>query len=346
MNINLNQMMEPFWKSGMMYDESVMMISYKGQLPQARLLFPPEKILSVTTADHGREFEEGVDWCFEDGLLNLTKNSRIPFTDECEMYPKAAEEGWTQPAKAGGYVLFHEEHFFHDRQLAVTYKHGMNHWKGPIPCHAGDMLPRTHGRLRGKKNVNLILYGDSIAVGANASGVKGAPPFLPNWGQLFTMILEQTYGVPVTFKNPSVGGKTSFWGAENVKTLVADCKPDLVILAFGMNDGSANTDKYIFQKNIRTQIECIREQNSETEFILVAPTLANPETFFAGCQSDYRTVLEELTCTGIVMTDMTSIHEELLKIKKFQDLTGNNINHPNDFLVRWYAQAIAALLLP
>lgn len=185
-------------------------------------MFPPEKILSVTTADHSREFEEGVDWCFEDGLLKLTKNSRIPFADECEMYPKAAKEG--------GYVLFHEEHFFHDRQLAVTYQHGMNRWKGPIPWDARDMLPRTHGRLRGKKNVNLILYGDSIAVGANASGVKGAPPFLPNRGQLFTMILEQTYGAPVTFKNPSVGGKTSFWGVENVKTLVADCKPDIVIL--------------------------------------------------------------------------------------------------------------------
>jgi len=43
---------------------------------------------------------------------------------------------------------------------------------------------------------------------------------------------------------------------------------------------------------------------------------------------------------------MTSVHGELLRHKAYQDMTGNNINHPNDYLARWYAQVIGALLIP
>ncbi len=37
---------------------------------------------------------------------------------------------------------------------------------------------------------------------------------------------------------------------------------------------------------------------------------------------------------------MTTTHADLLKRKRFQDFTGNNVNHPNDFLVRAYAQVM------
>ncbi len=45
------------------------------------------------------------------------------------------------------------------------------------------------------------------------------------------------------------------------------------------------------------------------------------------------------------MVDMTGVHQELLKFKLFRDMTGNNVNHPNDFLHRWYAQEISGLLI-
>ena len=42
---------------------------------------------------------------------------------------------------------------------------------------------------------------------------------------------------------------------------------------------------------------------------------------------------------------MTSIHSQLLEKKKYLDMTGNNINHINDYLGRWYAQILSALLI-
>ena len=42
---------------------------------------------------------------------------------------------------------------------------------------------------------------------------------------------------------------------------------------------------------------------------------------------------------------MTSVWGEMFKRKSFHDLTGNGINHPNDFGHRLYAQVILALLV-
>lgn len=42
----------------------------------------------------------------------------------------------------------------------------------------------------------------------------------------------------------------------------------------------------------------------------------------------------------MAIADITSVHLQLLETKAYRDMTGNNINHPNDFLTRIYAQVI------
>ena len=42
---------------------------------------------------------------------------------------------------------------------------------------------------------------------------------------------------------------------------------------------------------------------------------------------------------------MTSMWDALLKRKSFYDLTGNGVNHPNDFGHMVYAQTLLALLI-
>ncbi len=48
---------------------------------------------------------------------------------------------------------------------------------------------------------------------------------------------------------------------------------------------------------------------------------------------------------GVALADMTSIWAEMLKHKKDWDMTGNGVNHPNDFGHRVYAQVLSALLI-
>jgi acyl-CoA thioesterase-1 len=56
--------------------------------------------------------------------------------------------------------------------------------------------------------------------------------------------------------------------------------------------------------------------------------------------------LADLCRPGIALADLTSIWSALLQHKKDWDLTGNGVNHPNDFGHRIYAQALSTLLIP
>jgi hypothetical protein len=94
-------------------------------------------------------------------------------------------------------------------------------------------------------------------------------------------------------------------------------------------------------------IDSIRAGSPETEFMLVATMLGNAEWGMPMEQFPlYRDALKELCGPGIVLADLTSVWEELLKRKSFYDLTGNGVNHPNDFGHAIYAQVITALLVP
>jgi lysophospholipase L1-like esterase len=342
---SLGDTMIPFWATDTMINESVLMVSNGTKSPEARLLFPAIKILSVKNAALDKTYKEGVDWVFANDTLSLLPGSSAPSLTVEQMYPPKKKRGWTFPKRGGGFVRWREGHYFHDRQLAVTYTHKKGLWKGPVPKYAGSKLPNTLGKLKDGKPVKIVLYGDSITQGGNASGSTGASPRMPPFGELFVEYLRSVYASNITVENTAVGGKSSPWGVANVHARVTVKRPDLVVLAFGMNDGTNNTKPDRFLKNIRAMMQDVKKANPKAEFILVAPTLANPESFFARQQINYGPKLKTLAGIGVQVVDMAAVHQVLLKRKHFRDMTGNNINHPNDFLHRWYAQQLAGLLV-
>lgn len=350
-SFNFDELMTPFWTGTTISNESVLMLSSDSQQPEAPLLFHPSNANSITVrnAQLTTTYAQGVDWLYDSAAnkIRLPAGSTAPYMNRADLYPSTAPTGcFTVNKTGGGSVLGCEGYFFHDRQLVISYNHEPSQWLGPVPAYQGMNLPETTAKLKGGQSIKVTLYGDSISVGLNASGIVGASPGLPNWGTLAMVKLQSNFASNLTFHNPSVGGQTSAWGAQNVHTLVSQEQPDLVIIAFGMNDGSGNVAPSTFKNNIEAIINDVRASNPNAEFILVAPTLANPETVYAGNQADYKAVLQQLTASGTVLMDMTSIHQTLLNKKRFHDLTGNNINHPNDFLVRAYAQALSSLLVP
>ena len=334
----------PFWKTTTMFNESVLMISRNGELPVAKLLFAPDKILSVRNCGLNIDYKEGTDWEYKDGQLRLMKDSRAAYMTDAQLYPDSSKNAF--PKKGGGFIFFMEGSFFHNKQLAVTYTHGPDVWKGYKTNFQGSNLPGVIHKLKGRTLLNILLFGDSIAEGANASGKNNAPPYLPSWGNLVVDGLRKYYKSDIAFTNTSVGGKDSRWGIRTIQENVIAHNPDLVIIAFGMNDGTARMDPKLFKANIHGMINEIRQHNPMAEFILVATMVPNPESEFVGTQESFKKELTELTGRGIVLVDMTSVHKELLTHKSYQDMTGNDINHPNDFLIRWYAQQILGLLIP
>lgn len=340
----LKKAMKPFWKGKIMYNESVMMVAKDGSPPEARLLFKPKKIYAVTNSGQIEQYVKGKDWEYKEGTLRLLPNSKAVFMTEQALYPDSTKKSF--PKNNGGRILFAEGSFFHEKQLAVTYKHKSKAWKGPIPTFQGSILPKSIQKLNSKSEIHILLNGDSIAAGANASGVSNVEPNLPSWGALLAAHLRSSYQTEVKFTNTAVGGMNSEWGMKHVDDLINKHSPDLVLIAFGMNDGTGKVTPEKFKANIQSMISQVRAKKPDTEFILVSTMLPNPESRFVGTQKDFLPALKTLLGPGIALADLTQIHEELLKKKKYQDMTGNNINHPNDFLIRWYAQELAGLLIP
>lgn len=348
-SFDFHRAMAPYWKGDAISNESVQMISTSGGVAQAPLLYVPTGSIVVKNSALTTTYTQGTDWTYDatSNSIRLTAGSAAASMTSAEFSPSTAPTGCFLVSKpAGGSALGCEGAYLHNRQLAVSYTHAGTGWTGAAPAYQGALLPKSVAKLTAGSPIGVTLYGDSISVGHSSTSSFGGAPNMPNWGTLSMVELQTNYRSKVTFRNPSVAGKDSAWGATNASSLVAAAHPDLVVIAFGMNDGTGSVSASAFKANVQSIMNTVTAVNADAEFVLVAPTLANPETSYAGSQSSYKAALDQLAGPGVVVMDMTGMHETLLTKKRFQDMTGNNINHPNDFLSRAYAQALSTLLIP
>ena len=341
--------LRPFWIADTMQGESVLFVREEDAAqPAASLLFEPTCVLAVTSASGEVAYEEGRDYVWTPGShrILLPAGSRIVSRAPSELRRPAGSQPYHLTHRDGnGEIMFGATHEYHDLQTIVTYTH-RSQWSGPRPSLARDALPRTIEKLSVRLPVTIALMGDSISCGCNASGWAGVPPFQPPYQDLLAQGIEARYGGKVTLHNVTDIGTDTAWGLASVRRAI-DADPDLVIIAFGMNDAASRpADEY--RANVRAIIDAVRQARPDAEFILVATMLAEPN--WTSLQHErfpqYRDALSELRGPGIALADLTSVWETLLKEKRYWDLTGNGVNHPNDFGHRLYAQVLMSLLVP
>lgn len=345
------QRMIPLWNTNIVYGESLTMLKDEKGIAKAPLLYTPEKILSVTNAEETVEYKEGKDWLYENGYICIPPTSEIFVFEQDDIFLKNSLEGHSFQIKEG-FLRFEEGNFFHKRQISVTYTCKKGQWTGIMPKYAGDLLPNTVFKIRKGGKLRIALYGDSISVGSNASR-NNISPYQPNYFGLLCDELERRTGCKIEAENFSVGGKDSRWAVDNVGSLVVNHKYDLVIIAFGMND--VRCDPKEFSKNIQKIIETLKTSQPNLEFILIATSTPNPilndqRAFFMGNQPYFKDALDKLVTEisqngGIAVADITGMQRFLHSKKRFIDTTGNNVNHPNDFFHRCYAQFLVEMLL-
>ena len=339
---------KPFWQTSVMHGESVLFVKeIPAANPSASLLFVPTKVLAVRDPSQAITYTEGRDYILKPGSREITlpEGSRITFKLPPDLIRPATSQRYALTRRDGtGEILFGGGHEYHDMQATVTYEHATGTWTDTSPAVRGEELARTRGLLKRKAPVTITLLGDSISTGCNASGWAKAAPYQPPYQDLLAMNLKAVHGSAVTLHNFSVGGTSTDWGVKNIDKVVAT-RPDLVILAFGMNDSSGRPAAQ-YRANILAMIEATRRTVPEAEFILVAPMLGNADwiTLKQELFPQYRDALASLCGPGISLADMTKVWSGMLKHKKDRDLTGNGVNHPNDFGHRLYAQVLSALL--
>lgn len=341
--------LEPFWCAREMRRESLLFTAAAaGGVAIAPLLFPPSGPVQLTSADGLTTFIEGVDFEVDhaSGWLRVPVGSPVPFVTAAQLHP----------APGGGDAFMHvrgnpdrllwwaEGDAFHRVQVAASYAHAPDLWRGHVPGYAGDALPAVRARLGQRAPLTVCVTGDSISEGYNASGFTGVPPWQPPYAPLVAAGLEQHYGAPVVLHNLAQAGTASSDGRYLAAHIAAHA-PHLVIVAFGMND-AGYMDSGEYGANIHGLITAVRDRLPAAEFVLVAPMLPHPEWHYTAIErfSAYRDALAGLCGHGVVLADVTQVWEDVLTRKRAHDLTGNGINHPNDFGHRLYAQVVLARL--
>ena len=339
---DMDRALEPIWRGESVYLESVMLVGGRNRVD---LAYPARRVLEVRSSDLNTLYEEGTDYALEDGSLVIPEGSRLPRFAHDEYYLSAPVPNGSFECALGGHILFGEGGLFHARQFLVSYEHDPSPLF-PQPQAQLNLLDKTRALLEGGNTLRVLFYGDSITTGCNCSDFMNLEPFLPSWMEMTMDGLARRYPRAHLFAhNTAVGGTATEWGLENARERAARLKPDLCFLAFGMNDGTAKIapQRYISQtQGIMAQV---RAANPECEFVLVATMLPNREVKgFDGLQRDYLPDLLNLKGPGCALADMTSLHGALLGRKRYEDMTGNNVNHPNDFLSRVYAQLMLRTL--
>lgn len=342
--------LRPFWRGEVMEGESILFVRDEPtREARASVLFPIRRVLAVRSSSGAVTYEEGRDYTWEAGsrAIVVPPGSRIATATPESLRRPANSQPFRLAHRDGGEdIRFGAKLEYHDLQTVVTYEHAPGLWAAPVPRFDPAALPTALRKLRDREPLKVVVLGDSISTGCNASGWAGGPPFQPGYPDLVARRLRAQYGGPVEVANLAVGGKDSAWGLTMVDAVVA-AEPDLVLLAFGMNDaaGRAAAD---FGRNIAATMAGIRARRPAAEFILVAPMLGNPDWVALRPElfPQYRDALAGLAGPGVALADLTATWAEFLRLKRDRDQTGNGVNHPNDFGHRVYAQVIAALLLP
>jgi beta-galactosidase len=323
----LDEYMQPFWKGDTVYNETV--------LVPGRLLFMPDRILSVRNFGLDTVYTAGKDYAVKNREIVRPTGSAIPLPPDTATRSDLA---WWN---------------LQSQWAVVTYTHH-DRWPGPVPAYAGDRLPRLLGRLKSGLPVRIVAYGMSITRGMDVSGYDRVAPYMPTYMELFAREVQERYPrATVKLFNAGLPGSTVNWGAQYVSEYVSPLHPDLVVLDFGMND-FWRTRPAEFGDSIRSIIRKVRAADPAVEFILLSNMKFDPsyvldsdpsKGYYAGNLAGYHDELQALEGPGITGLNMTGISELLYQRKNAKDCIVNPL-HPNDYLARWYAQGMAALVCP
>lgn len=341
-------LVEPFWRSTTMRAESLLFVRPSSDAPaEATLLFTPMRVPRLESASGTVAYEPGRDYAWAPGSrrIRLTTNSRIPFSTDADLYPPRGSQKHGTCRDREADLLFAEGAELHRVQMAATYEHRHDGWAARWTPTRDPRLGRLGAALHGGEPLRIVLLGDSISVGANASGLYDEPPGNPGYGPLVAGALRERYRSPITFTNLSVGGMGAEWGISQMGQVIAE-RPDLLLIAFGMNDASARKPEERFGDDIAQQLEVLSRQCPGAEALLVAGMTGNPR--WTGTHEEfyprYRDRLAAMRREGVGLADVFTVWRALVERKNYLDLSGNGLNHPNDFGHRVYAMVVLAAL--
>ena len=366
----------PIWNTDISYAETVFVTEYTSNYNMVyQLLYPATEVISVRDSTLQKLYVEGVDYVVENGNIKVLKTGSIKILPYSQYHydissindahydmnnnSKAFYYGETSSVSSPGMSQY---------CIAVTYKHTANSIVS-VPTAKTNKFQKLITKLNNKEDITMVSIGDSITERWSSSASAGLLPGCPSHSNLLASYIREAYGVNVVNNNIAYSGKTTDWALNYCNDRkyvpvekIATFNPDLVIVAFGMNDAGGKTPAN-FLTNINNILNQLKTSCPNAEVLVVGTALPNPQMCWKGGTSaflnyhdDYSaTLLEaEKNWTNAAYADVTKAHIEMLKTnggnpnlnngqaltgrKTYQDTSGSNSNHPNDYFIRVYAQ--------
>ena len=322
---------------------------------EVQTLFPIREIIRITTPANGQEYIDQVDFEYTPGSRSIRRlpGSKMPYIPQEMIRPDENAVCFPAPdARAvggacdGGRLIFNNESFFAENQIAIDYRAQEMDFAPGLDAQS-DRLPRLRKKLADGENIRITLLGDSISEGFNATAFTGSVPYAPNYITQVCRNLEDIFQIQVTLKNRAVNGTGCRFAVQNAAEWENDC-PDLLIIAYGMNDFYAMTAEEFVAKN-QQLIQICRAKAPDSEAVLVTPMTGHPfwKATRPGRDAEFAAAMREFAAAAapnIALADVQKVWKMLLERKDFYDLSGNGINHPNDFGHCVYAAVITQLL--
>ena len=123
-------------------------------------------------------------------------------------------------------------------------------------------------------------------------------------------------------------------------------------MAFGMNDGGVSDSATKTKSNVKSIIDKMYQLNSKTSVMIVSTMtphsgtdwdndkIKGQETQLLDLATSYRS-----SGKAVAVAQVNSVSKSVQTRKAFNDYAGNNINHPNDWFYRVYAQTLLQTLI-
>ncbi len=352
MAYDLDVYTKPLWEGTEVYYETAMFV---GKEDVASMLYPIDEVIGVYDFAQKVEYVQGVDYEIIDGKIKRVNGGNIPYYKLYEYYRDVPDvvnimvnrEVCKEAPEGRNFFVFGEKDTFSKMQVCVSYKH-KSKWSYKIPKGKRDVFKKALDKLDKKQEFSMLFFGDSITTGCNSSGVEtggNVPPYADSFPIMVWKKLQKTFDTEIKYTNTAVGGWNTLHAITNFQEKALSENYDLLILGFGMNDMRTNVQ--ITKNRTEEMIIRFREKNPNAPILLLATMLPNINSNWLCNQKLHAGIFEELAIKypHVAVANITEIHEDILKTKRYRDMTGNNVNHPNDFLARIYAQTIIKTIL-
>ena len=362
----------PIWTGNTVYDEVIMLV---GKNDAAPLLYPATEIISITNFTGTKTFVQGVDYVYENGMIKMPAGSSLTYCPETTYWKKHSYDVYTYNADGVlAMTMAGPGNTLPQYQLKVTYKH--NATSNISVPDKSETFKDVIAKLEKGEDVTIIFFGDSITEGWDNTLKSNLDPFLPPWSALVVQYLADKYDYAINYVdqdrsvvtgawnyptkyrvsfgdrgtiyyiNTAVGGYTAQTALDKFNTHVSQqidrygC--DLIFYAFGMNTGGQTAAGFASQA--KTFSERLFAKAPDAKLVIVSSMLPNTEGKNDSPVKDQEEalipVVKALQDAGraVELAPLQSVHKVLDSVKRFRETSGNNMNHPGDYLHRIYAQ--------